>query len=357
MRPKPSTSLLFIQRHRVLLSWTAIYMIFVLVSTHHMALQAAFQVSASTIAPMIILSQTLREYLIPRWLHRNVAVYYLLSFLLVAILTVTALQIDLKLYSFLISQQLYEVPNVIKTEMNGVKDPGHVLLHLKYTFLLLTTMAIVTISRLLDERQGLERQMHERQLQNEIRLIRAQINPHFLFNALNCIYSLTVIQDENAPDSVLKLSEMLRYVVDDCQTEKVTLQKEVQYIRNYIDFQQIRMEHRADITFDVQISNPSASIPPMLFQPIVENCFKHSNIAHQDKAFVHISLVQDKTGNLRFETANSICNNVKADNERQGIGLQNVRQHLELIFGSHARLIDEERDGIFHTCLVISAHS
>lgn len=328
-------------------------MIFVLASTHHMTMKAAFMVSASTIAPMIILSQTLREYLIPRWLHRNVVVYYLLSFLLVVVLTISALQIDLKLYSYLINLKLYDVPSVIRTELDGVRDPGHILLHLKYTFLLLTTLAIVTITRLLDERQSLERQMQESMLRNEIQLIRAQINPHFLFNALNCIYTLTMIQDEKAPDSVLKLSEMLRYVVDDCRTEKVSIRKEVQYIRNYIDFQQIRMEHQGDISFDINMTDPEALIPPMLFQPIVENCFKHSNIARSKGAFVHITLQQRADKDLIFETVNSICPDVKADNERQGIGLQNVKQHLELIFGDLASLTNEEHDGAFTTRLVI----
>ena len=167
----------------------------------------------------------------------------------------------------------------------------------------------------------------------ELRFLKAQINPHFLFNALNNIYSLVYTNDENAAESILKLSEMLRYVTDECQADKISISKEIKYIDNFIDFQLLRMEKHPDIIFNKNITNTDFKIPPMIFQPLVENAFKHSRLENNNSGYVKIELLQNDK-QLIFTTENSqqacVFNNQK---ERSGIGVGNVQKRLELAYG------------------------
>lgn len=193
-------------------------------------------------------------------------------------------------------------------------------------------------------------------MQQELKFLRAQINPHFLFNALNCIYSLSLTKDEKAPDSILKLSDMMRFMIDDCRADHVPIVKEVAYIRNYIDFQKIRMENEPNLDFFCKIENDSYEIPPMIFQPMVENCFKHSRIIDNNNAYIKISLVQEN-GTVTFVTENSKHKSSfsQNDNERTGIGVYNVQQRLDILFGDNYSFDISEDDNVFKAKLIIKA--
>ena len=335
---KPSAILSLIQRYSVVFTWIAIYLVFYLVSSSHQNSTAAFLMTNMAVVPMIVLSAFLRYFLIPRTLHKHRISFFLLSLILLSIESYVCTEVDLVLSTWLHDEKMLVLPPEVEAAIQRGENQ-RVFLHTKYVFLLLTTMAITTISWLLDERKRLNRMQREQRSRMELKYLRAQINPHFLFNALNCIYTLTLLQDEKAPDSVMKLSDMLRYVTDDCRSDLVPLQKEVAYIQNYIDFQRIRMEHQADIQLEVEMQNPAWKVPPMIFQPMVENSFKHSRIVDQPDGHIHISLRQEgKT--LSFVADNSIpqLDRLAEDAERTGIGLQNVQQRLELLFGDNATL-------------------
>src|SRR6056297_1736211 len=130
-----------------------------------------------------------------------------------------------------------------------------------------------------------EKNLKEEKLGTELKLLKAQINPHFIFNALNNIYALTYSRSEKAPDSVLKLSEMLRYVFYDCSKDTVRLGEELEYIENFIAFQQMKSENEQHITLDFQEADPDTVIAPMLFTPFIENAFKFSKIEEDPNAF------------------------------------------------------------------------
>ncbi|MDR2037396.1 MAG: histidine kinase, partial [Bacteroidales bacterium] len=125
----------------------------------------------------------------------------------------------------------------------------------------------------------------------EVRVLKSQINSHFIFNALNNIYSMTYFKDEYTSGYVLKLAQMMRYVMEDCETELTPLYKDIEYIENFIDFQKLRFESAKDITFSYDIGdNKDISIPPMIFQPLVENCFKYTPLEVNKNSLIHISL-------------------------------------------------------------------
>lgn len=175
-----------------------------------------------------------------------------------------------------------------------------------------------------------EKLLKEEKLGTELKLLKAQINPHFIFNALNNIYSLTYTKADLAPESVLKLSEMLRYVFYDCSNDEVKLAAEVEYISNFIAFQQMKSEHEQSIKFDYSRINKEIDIAPMLFIPFIENAFKYSKVEEYKEAYVKIDLHSDNKY-LSFKIENSIPVQGKSL-AGNGLGINNVRQRLDLLY-------------------------
>ena len=190
-------------------------------------------------------------------------------------------------------------------------------------------------------------QLKSEKLDMELRYLKSQINPHFLFNALNNIYSMVYTHDDNAADGVLKLSEMLRYVLVDCQAEMIPLSKEIKYIENFIDFQMMRMAGQRDVVLEQDIEKEDYMIAPMLLQPIIENCFKYSRLETHPNGYVHVSIYQ--SGNkFRFEAVNTVAENAKplalaSEGRKSGIGQKNVRQRLMLHYAEDY-VFDIEQD-------------
>lgn len=341
-----------VQRHNRTLAWSSLFLMFVIISSRHLGLLTAMVTSVCTVLPMLILWNVMEYGILPMLLQKRRLLVFFLSTISITLLVFLATECDVTIYSFV--RQFDSDPSSSRMVDNLQNDlNGRFHINAKYSILLLATAAVVSVTFLVNERKKDERQFMEEQMQNQLKYLRAQINPHFLFNALNCIYALSVTQDEKAPDSVLKLSEMLRYVIDDCRADQVPLQKEVNYIRNYIDFQRIRMEREPDLTFECNIQDPNHQVPPMVLQPMIENCFKHSRLVDDAKAYVHITLRQDATG-LLFTTENSIPAGDKlpphpsaerSDQERTGIGLDNVKQRLKMLFGEDKcsfKIIEDE---------------
>ena len=205
----------------------------------------------------------------------------------------------------------------------------------------IATYAIVLIfyfQRKENEEKIISDQLKSEKLDMELRYLKSQINPHFLFNALNNIYSMVYTHDDNAADGVLKLSEMLRYVLVDCQAEMIPLSKEIKYIENFIDFQMMRMAGQRDVVLEQDIEKEDYMIAPMLLQPIIENCFKYSRLETHPEGHVRISITQ-KGNQFRFEAENSIAQNALpiigngGEVKKSGIGQKNVQQRLMLHYG------------------------
>lgn len=352
---KPSAFLALFQRYPALFTWICIYVLFFVSSSTHQTAIISFCITNSTIIPMIIVWTFINYHLAPKMLHRKPMLYYLSCGAILSIVSIIATEFDLIIYTNLHRNHGMVFP----AEMEAAIARGEsqrIFLHTKYVVLLIATMAISTISWLLDERKQLYQLQREQRARLELKYLRAQINPHFLFNALNCIYSLTLLQDEKAPDSIMKLSDMLRYVTDDCKSDLVPLQKEITYIGNYIDFQKIRMEHEPDIIVDVKIQNPQYKVPPMLFQPMVENCFKHSRIIDLPSGYIHLSLHQQEK-ELTFIAENSKPAEppLSEDKERTGIGLRNVEQRLKLLFRDKAQVNINETDKSYKIIICIKS--
>jgi LytS/YehU family sensor histidine kinase len=189
----------------------------------------------------------------------------------------------------------------------------------------------------------------------EMKTLKSQINTHFLHNALNNIYSMIYFENKDeASKYVLKLSQMLRYVLDDCEAERVPMEKEVTYIENYIDFQKARFDTNKDIRFNhTQHATGVILLPPMIFQPLIENCFKY---CHLDKAdnYVHIDLeASDKQ--IRF-TCENTQNKIEQspDKKRDGIGIKNLDKRLTISYRENYQLNIADEQELFRVELIIN---
>lgn len=178
-------------------------------------------------------------------------------------------------------------------------------------------------------------------LQTELKLLKSQINPHFLFNSLNNIYALSVIDSGKTQQSISYLSDMLRYVLYECEQELVPLEKEMTYITNYIKLFALKSSKTYPIETDFQVSNGAIRIAPMLFIPFVENALKHSNIERITDTYIRMNLRADED-RIRFEIENSIPKTVVVKDAVGGIGIENVKKRLAILYpGRHELSINE----------------
>lgn len=180
-------------------------------------------------------------------------------------------------------------------------------------------------------RKQLELKLVNQNLISEMKFLKSQMNPHFLFNALNNIYSLSMLHSVKTPDMVLKLSAMLRYVLYESEDVKVKLGKEVDYIKNFIEFQRIKIEGIPNLHIDIDRADRMTMIEPMLLIPFIENSFKHSKIEDTDKGWISIVLTTNKK-TIDFDIKNSIPNQKAATSKDGGIGIENVKRRLKYLY-------------------------
>ena len=187
--------------------------------------------------------------------------------------------------------------------------------------------------------QGEKQELTNKTLQSELNFLKSQINPHFLFNTLNSLYALTLKKSDLAPEIVLKLSEMMRYMLYECNEKSVYLYKEITYLNNYLELEKLRHGKKMNINLKINGDAGQKQIAPLIFIPFVENCFKHG-LSHQiTEGFVNINInIMEEEITLHIE--NSKAPSVPGSGEKKsgGIGLVNVRRRLELLYPNYYEL-------------------
>lgn len=182
--------------------------------------------------------------------------------------------------------------------------------------------------------------LEEEKRKAEVSFLRSQVNPHFIFNTLNNIYSLVYHQSEKALPAIEKLSGIMRYVMKDTEGEKIELEKEINYLKDFIELQSLRSVGEAKVNFAIKGNPDGKMIAPLLLVPFVENGFKHGIVNEEENPFI-INLVIGKK-NLTFHCSNKISEGRK--DESSGIGLQNVTRRLELLYPDQYQLNIDETD-------------
>jgi two-component system LytT family sensor kinase len=203
------------------------------------------------------------------------------------------------------------------------------------------------------ERRQTELSIINENLESEMQFLKTQINPHFLFNALNNIYSLSYSDSSKTSEMIMKLSEMLRYVLYESSEKKVFLSQEVDYIKNFIKFQLINFEHGANINLVEKDMNGNIIIEPMLLIPFVENAFKHGN-PQSLNSFININ-IRTNGNNIMFDIENSYDHVSSTKDKTQGIGLINVVKRLNLLYPDKHTFTVVNETNKFSVSLIIDA--
>jgi hypothetical protein len=173
--------------------------------------------------------------------------------------------------------------------------------------------------------------LQKEKLETEMKLLKSQINPHFLFNTLNNIYALSIVKAESTPEILLKLSDMLRYILYECNADRVNLANELTYIKNYIDLKRLKDSKGLNISLNLEEGPTGYQIAPMILIPFIENAFKHSNIENLESGWIKIDLKFEKQ-TLNFTVENTLPETPFTKDQQGGIGLKNVKRHLELLY-------------------------
>ncbi|HYK47894.1 MAG TPA: histidine kinase [Parafilimonas sp.] len=204
-------------------------------------------------------------------------------------------------------------------------------------------IGIYFIKKALDEKETLEN-LEKDNANFKLKYLRSQLNPHFLFNTLNSIYALSMQKSDKAPEVVVKLSDLMRYLIYDCNEERVPLSKEIEFIQNYIEIEKIR--YKADVRFSVEGETEGIMIEPFLFISFIENGFKHAFDSAYTNAFIYITIKV-----LPDQIELSVVNNTSIDLETQakrvnGTGLKNSKGILDLLYPTtHAlNIIQTEKE-------------
>ncbi|MCF8357139.1 MAG: histidine kinase [Prolixibacteraceae bacterium] len=211
-----------------------------------------------------------------------------------------------------------------------------ILLYLS-VFLLLTTL--LKLARAWFKLQKIENETTRIQLN----ALTSQVNPHFLFNTLSSIYALARKKSDETPDVIMKLSEVLRYMLYETDVEKIAIEKEMGIIHNIIEIHKVRLGNLIDIELTINGETSDVYIAPLILIPFVENSFKHGKPNSEEKFYVKIELKTD-TKHIRFSTRNSINNQEaeKTGKNKKGIGLENVSKRLKLLYpGKHTLNIEK----------------
>ncbi|HEY4110865.1 sensor histidine kinase [Puia sp.] len=189
----------------------------------------------------------------------------------------------------------------------------------------------------------------------ELNYLKSQTNPHFLFNTLNNIYSLARDKSDQAPETILRLSKILRYMLYEAGGEYIAIEQELKIIGDYISLEKLRYDDTLRVNFNYDVEDMRQSLPPLLLMPLVENAFKHgaSETRHQPFVDIHLTVVRRQ---LAFSVRNSTDGSNGEAKVRENIGLSNLRRQLELLYTDYTVDV-QQRGAEFHATLKINLAS
>jgi hypothetical protein len=197
------------------------------------------------------------------------------------------------------------------------------------------------------------KEMEKEKLSSELQYLKYQLNPHFFMNTLNNIHALVDIDTDKAKSSIIELSKLMRYILYEATNSTISLSKEIQFLNNYVTLMKLRFTDKVHIEVDVPSRVPELQIPPLLFISFLENAFKHG-ISYQKESFIKMKLQVDEANKkIIFFCSNSNCG--KNEEKHHGIGLENVRRRLNLLYGENYNLSinDDKEKNVFDVLLII----
>jgi len=315
--------------------WVAVFLIPAIITwvttRSLMSAWSVFSTSTVILLPYLVLYSINYYYLIPKFLYGGRAKWFYI------VNVVLLLAYDA--YKF-IPRDNMEMPQEVIDQFGensiwALYVGGVFILLFMQIMVILMAVGIRSVMRSNEARMQLEEE-RRKSAEAELVWLKHQLNPHFLFNTLNNISSLTQIDPDKAQESIGQLSDLLRYALYDSEAEKVSLASEMEFMSNYVDLMALRCNELTTVTKDFQMPQGSVEVAPLLFISLVENAFKHGVNARYP-SFVKVKMYY-QDGKVWFMCSNSVFNNkgteigVKSDHIGSGIGLENMKRRLELLY-------------------------
>ena len=285
-------------------------------------------------------------YLFPQYLKKGQYWTYLLLLIGVALIF-TPLKLVLKYFLF--------------SKVGSIQEDilSNLYAYFFSTFLVagLSTVGKIMVDWIVQNRK--KTKTENESMQSELRFLKSQINPHFLFNTLNSLYALTLKKDDKAPDIVIKLSEMMRYMLYECNEPRVPLRKEINYLKNYLDLERLRQRKGIDIQLKVNGNVADQMIAPLMLIPFLENSFKHGVNANIKDGFV-VATLNVEPHAVHFILENSkgsqMPSQIHGNRPSGGIGLVNVKRRLDLLYPKKYELNIRESPTTYAVHLDLELH-
>jgi len=270
--------------------------------------------------------------LLPKYLYKNLILQFAIYLTLVIGLVI------------FVEEAILE--NIFFPDTRGKSFPG-------VFFNLLSAMPTITIlSGFKFAWDALKKQREMQQLQDSVRegelqYLKSQINPHFLFNNLNNLYAHAIEQSPKTPEIILELSAVLRYMLYDCREEYVQLSKEIEQMKNYISLNELQIEGRGAVQFYAPELASDWQVAPLILMVFIENAFKHSSSSQTKEIEIKVSIAVSDAGVLSFSCENSFQAESNTQSLTQGIGLENVKKRLDLLYPASHTLDITSKDDCF----------
>jgi sensor histidine kinase YesM len=290
------------------------------------SLKISFLTNLAFLPGVIVITHLAVDFVLPKFYFSNR--FFLFSLILVLIVV------------------LYPViPYLIRTyivEPFIFNDPNDYILYNYFAAMLifvfgLAPLAGFKISGHLREKALLQQKIEHGKLESELKLkeaelklLKSQIHPHFLFNTLNNLYSLSLEKSDKVPDLIIRLADMLSYIIYDCNSDRVQLAKEIDFLNSFIELQKVRYDS-CDIHFNISGDMNNKQIAPMILHTFIDNSFKHGPDKDSGSPWIRVSLTMND-GLLFFTVINSTINDEIYDNKASGIGISNAVKRLDLIY-------------------------
>ena len=311
---------------------------------------------AFRIPTIVIAAYLLVYYQIPKLVYKQRYVAFFIHFLFSAyILSIIARAVNIYLF------EPFVMPPGFEQESAWEIMTDSIAIYKSYFLEVYATAFVMAILKLIKERfeeRQKQQKLEKEKLVAELNFLRAQVHPHFLFNTLNNLYLLTLKKSDKAPEIVIKLSEILDYMLYQCNEPFVPIEKEIKLIENYIGLEMLRYGNRLELTFDKTIDNYQKKIAPLLLLSLVENAFKHgaSGDIGEPRIEIGVILVEESLSIRVFNTKSKL-KQTDEQGYKKGIGVSNTKRQLELLYPNKHELVIEEESESYMVNLFIDLNT
>ncbi len=295
----------------------------------------SFADATTQIGIMALASYLNYFYFLPRFLkHKNVGRYVLEFIIPFSVLIISLIFIKRFIY--------FQEENL--RHGNFLNSTKFVVQSFVSSLFIVIFVAMLKFAEDWFELEAKRKEIENEKLMAELRFLKAQINPHFLFNTLNNLYYLAFTNSPNTTEVIAKLSQMMRYMIYDSNHPKVPVSKEIEYMENYMSLEKLRLNNQIPINFEVQGNTSNLTIVPLIFITFLENAFKHGVSNNSETAWVNI-LIKIEGNQCIYKVENSKIPKNTNNEEKSGIGLQNLQRRLALSYPDNYELkVEDEKE-------------